>query len=97
MGGNVVGGSFRGNSSAGGYSSMTNGLSGEELGIVKNNPLLKHYPNLNDNSGFISDMSNSNSEDEHILNAEIIKNVKSQINILIEHFIVIFAFILFFF
>lgn len=71
------GGSFRGNSATlGQYPSMTNGLSGEELGIVKSNPLLKHYPNLNDNSGFISDMSNSNSEDEHILNAEIMKNVR---------------------
>lgn len=39
-----------------------NGLGVEEQGIIKNNPLLKHYPNLSDNSGFISDMSNSNSE-----------------------------------
>lgn len=34
----------------------------EEMGIIKNNPLLKHYPNLSDNSGFTSDLSNSNSE-----------------------------------
>lgn len=35
----------------------------EEIGIVKSNPLLKHYPNLaSDNSGFVSDTSNSNSE-----------------------------------
>lgn len=82
MGGNVGGNSFRGNSTAANYSSMTNGLSGEELGIVKNNPLLKHYPNLNDNLGFMSDMSNSNSEDEHALNAEIIKNVRSHMDYL---------------
>lgn len=80
-GGNIGGNSFRGNnSSAASYSGMANGLSGEELGIVKNNPLLKHYPNLNDNSGFMSDMSNSNSEDEHVLNAEIIKNVRFSCN-----------------
>lgn len=56
-----------------------NGLSGEEMGIVKNNPLLKHYPNLSDNSGFTSDMSNSNSnsecDDERAINHEIMKNV----------------------
>lgn len=32
----------------------------EEMGIIKSNPLL-NYPNL-DNSGFVSDTSNSNSE-----------------------------------
>lgn len=54
-----------------------NGLGNEEQGIVKSNPLLKHYPNLSDNSGFVSDMSNSNSEcgDEHISAHEILKNV----------------------
>lgn len=54
-----------------------NGLAGDEIGIVKNNPLLKHYPNLNDNSGFISDMSNSNSEcdDERAISHEMLKNV----------------------
>lgn len=54
-----------------------NGLAGEELGIVKNNPLLKHYPNLSDNSGFISDLSNSASEcdDERAINQEMLKNV----------------------
>lgn len=44
----------------------TNGLNlhTEEMGIIKSNPLLKHYPNLaaSDNSGFVSDNSNSNSE-----------------------------------
>lgn len=40
------------------------GLHAEDVVIVKNNPLLKHYPNLgaSDNSGFVSDTSNSNSE-----------------------------------
>lgn len=36
----------------------------EEIGVVKSNPLLKHFPNLNDHSGFSSDLSNSNSECE---------------------------------
>lgn len=53
-----------------------NGLGNEE-GIIKSNPLLKHYPNLSDNSGFISDMSNSNSDcGEDRINAhELAKNV----------------------
>lgn len=54
-----------------------NGLGNEEQGVIKNNPLLKHYPNLSDNSGFISDMSNSNSDcgEEHISAHELLKNV----------------------
>lgn len=53
----------------------------EEMGIIKNNPLLKHYPNLSDNSGFTSDLSNSNSEcdDEIALESAagmMIKSVK---------------------
>lgn len=37
----------------------------EELGIIKSNPLLQHYPQLNDQiSGFTSDISNSASECE---------------------------------
>lgn len=39
----------------------------EDLGIVKNNPLLQHFPQLGErehNSGFASDISNSNSECE---------------------------------
>ncbi|XP_073844648.1 shavenoid [Musca autumnalis] len=37
----------------------------EEMGIVKNNPLLQHFPQLNDHhSGFTSDISNSASECE---------------------------------
>lgn len=54
-----------------------NGLGNEEQGIIKSNPLLKHYPNLSDNSGFISDMSNSNSEcgDDRINPHELAKSV----------------------
>lgn len=54
-----------------------NGLGNEEQGVIKSNPLLKHYPNLGDNSGFISDISNSNSEcgEEHISTHELLKNV----------------------
>lgn len=56
-----------------------NGLGNEEQGVIKNNPLLKHYPNLSDNSGFISDMSNSNSDcgEEHISAHELLKNVSA--------------------
>jgi len=39
----------------------------EDMGIVKNNPLLQHFPQLSErehNSGFASDISNSNSECE---------------------------------
>lgn len=55
----------------------------EEMGIIKNNPLLKHYPNLSDNSGFTSDLSNSNSEcdDEIALETAagmMIKSVRNQ-------------------
>lgn len=54
-----------------------NGLGNEEQGVIKSNPLLKHYPNLSDNSGFISDMSNSNSDcgEDRINTHEILKNV----------------------
>lgn len=44
----------------------------EEMGIVKNNPLLKHFPNLNDHNGFASDLSNSNSECEEKCEVSII-------------------------
>lgn len=56
-----------------------NGLGNEEQGVIKSNPLLKHYPNLSDNSGFISDMSNSNSDcgEEHISAHELLKNVSA--------------------
>lgn len=46
----------------------------EEMGVVKSNPLLKHFPNLNDHSGFASDLSNSNSECEDKTDGKI-KNV----------------------
>lgn len=54
-----------------------NGLVGDDVGIVKNNPLLKHYPHLNDNVGLSSDISNSNSEcdDECAISNEVHKNV----------------------
>lgn len=54
---------------------LLNGSSCGEMGVIKNNPLLKHYPNLNDNSGFISDMSHSNSNSECDDEREITKNV----------------------
>lgn len=56
---------------------LLNGLGNEEHGVVKSNPLLNHYPNLSDNSGFVSDMSNSNSEcdDERAISHEMLKNV----------------------
>ncbi|XP_031618279.1 uncharacterized protein LOC116337664 [Contarinia nasturtii] len=56
-----------------------NGLGNEEQGVIKSNPLLKHYPNFSDNSGFISDMSNSNSEcgEEHISSHELLKNMQN--------------------
>lgn len=60
-----------------------NELGNEEQGVVKSNPLLKHYPNLSDNSGFTSDMSNSNSEcdDERAISHEIIsKNVSYRVS-----------------
>ncbi|XP_053686895.1 uncharacterized protein LOC128736437 [Sabethes cyaneus] len=60
---------------------MNVGLHTEEMGIVKNNPLLKHFPNLSDNSGFISDNSNSVSEfeDERMIDAE--KRMQTTANI----------------
>jgi hypothetical protein len=57
-------------------------LPNEEMGVVKNNPLLKHYPNLNDNSGFMSDTSNSNSEFEEMRAKEdSSKNIVSNQNV----------------
>lgn len=55
-----------------------NGLAGDEMGIIKSNPLLKHYPNLNDNAGFVSDVSHSNSEcdDERAMSHDMMKNVR---------------------
>ncbi|XP_062544650.1 uncharacterized protein LOC134211611 [Armigeres subalbatus] len=70
------GGSQRQSGATGGHRGLTTalnvGLHAEEMGIVKNNPLLKHFPNLSDNSGFISDNSNSVSEfeDERTIDVE---------------------------
>lgn len=64
-----------------------NGLGNEEQGVIKSNPLLKHYPNLSDNSGFASDMSNSNSEcgEERVSSHELMKNVSFLANTIIEY------------
>ncbi|KAG4075263.1 hypothetical protein HA402_003054 [Bradysia odoriphaga] len=60
-----------------GHRGIPDSINGEEIGIVKNNPLLRHYPSLSDNSGFTSDLSNSNSEcdDDRMIDANFIKNV----------------------
>lgn len=60
--------------------SLSANLNGEEIGVVKNNPLLNHFPILSDNSGFMSDMSNSNSEfdDDHPKSLERIKTLQQQ-------------------
>lgn len=59
---------------------MPDTINGEEMGIVKNNPLLRHYPSLSDNSGFTSDLSNTNSEcdDDRMIDGNFIKNVSSE-------------------
>lgn len=64
-----------------GHRGMPDTINGEEIGIVKNNPLLRHYPSLSDNSGFTSDLSNSNSEcdDDRLIDAAFIKNVSMKI------------------
>lgn len=51
----------------------------EEMGVIKSNPLLKHYPNLaaSDNSGFVSDNSNSNSEFDDDFSIEQDSNVSA--------------------
>lgn len=67
----TVGAGHRGISTA-----LNVGLHAEEMGIVKNNPLLKHFPNLSDNSGFISDNSNSVSEFEDELTVDGDKMVR---------------------
>lgn len=87
--GSMVGGSIGGGASVGGIGDRhknlnrnmsLNGLGNEEQGIIKSNPLLKHYPNLSDNSGFISDMSNSNSDcgDDRIAAHELAKSVSAR-------------------
>lgn len=63
-----------------------NGLSlhTEEMGVIKSNPLLKHYPSLanaaSDNSGFVSDNSNSNSEFDDDFSIEQDSNVSASTN-----------------
>lgn len=54
-----------------------NNLVNEEQGVIKSNPLLKHYPNLSDNSGFISEMSNSalDCADNRVNNHGVFKSV----------------------
>ncbi|KAL5290175.1 hypothetical protein ACFFRR_009870 [Megaselia abdita] len=52
----------------------------EEMGIVKDNPLLKHFPNLNDHSGFASDLSNSNSECEDKIDGKS-KNIQTSVTV----------------
>lgn len=52
----------------------------EELGVVKNNPLLKHFPSFSDGSEFASDVSNSNSEcddDQHVVDGKVITIIYS--------------------
>lgn len=65
-----------------------NGLGNEEQGIIKSNPLLKHYPNLSDNSGFISDMSNSASDcgEDRVSSHDILKSVSLTTKFMIYYF-----------
>lgn len=53
-----------------------NGMGNDEMGIVKNNPLLRHFTSLSDNSGFVSDRSNSNSECDDGKKSDRTKNVR---------------------
>lgn len=55
--------------------SLNVNLHSDEMGIIKSNPLLKHYPNLHDSSGFTSDASNSMSEFENIEDTDNEKNM----------------------
>ncbi|KAH8371401.1 hypothetical protein KR093_007197, partial [Drosophila rubida] len=53
----------------------------EDMGIVKNNPLLQHFPQLGErehNSGFASDISNSNSE------CEMEEKIKTCVSVLVH-------------
>lgn len=67
VGGGVGGGLYVRNAMA----ASLNGV--EEIGVVKNNPLLKHFPSFSDGSEFASDISNSNSEceDEHVVDGKV--------------------------
>uniref|UniRef100_A0A182IZZ2 Uncharacterized protein n=1 Tax=Anopheles atroparvus TaxID=41427 RepID=A0A182IZZ2_ANOAO len=81
IGRNALGGSQRqgGGPAVGGHRGLGNnvGLHAEEMGIVKSNPLLKHFPNLSDNSGFMSDNSNSVSEFEDDLTTDVEKQMQT--------------------
>ncbi|XP_050072929.1 uncharacterized protein LOC126561023 [Anopheles maculipalpis] len=80
IGRNALGGSQRqgGGPTIGPHRGLTSvGLHAEEMGIVKNNPLLKHFPNLSDNSGFISDNSNSVSEFEDDITTDVEKQMQT--------------------
>ncbi|ALC41439.1 sha [Drosophila busckii] len=53
----------------------------DDMGIVKNNPLLQHFPQLSErelNSGFASDISNSNSE------CELEEQLKTSVSVLVH-------------
>ncbi|CAD7077306.1 unnamed protein product [Hermetia illucens] len=54
-----------------------NGMGNDEMGIVKNNPLLRHFTSLSDNSGFVSDRSNSNSECDDGKKSDRTKNLQT--------------------
>ncbi|XP_061500166.1 uncharacterized protein LOC3290304 [Anopheles gambiae] len=80
IGRTALGGSQRqgGGPAVGPHRGLANvGLHAEEMGIVKNNPLLKHFPNLSDNSGFISDNSNSVSEFEDDITTDVEKQMQT--------------------
>lgn len=76
----TVGGVVGGVNGMYGRSAMAASLNGvEEIGVVKNNPLLKHFPSFSDGSEFASDISNSNSEceDEHVVDGKVsVLNIK---------------------
>ncbi|XP_049542697.1 uncharacterized protein LOC125955601 [Anopheles darlingi] len=81
IGRNALGGSQRQNGPAGAagpHRGLANvGLHTEEMGIVKSNPLLKHFPQLSDNSGFMSDNSNSVSEFEDDITTDVEKQMQA--------------------
>ncbi|XP_053674439.1 uncharacterized protein LOC128724743 [Anopheles nili] len=81
IGRNALGGSQRqgGGPAVGPHRGLVGGvgLHAEEMGIVKSNPLLKHFPNLSDNSGFISDNSNSVSEFEDDITTDVEKQMQT--------------------
>ncbi|XP_050093942.1 uncharacterized protein LOC126576679 [Anopheles aquasalis] len=81
IGRNALGGSQRQNGppgASGPHRGLANvGLHTEEMGIVKSNPLLKHFPQLSDNSGFMSDNSNSVSEFEDDITTDVEKQMQA--------------------